>query len=87
MRDNWGKRKVCAGFVYIEVNWSSNLSLKKPILDADRTVSEKTIPFCFTDPIHNIQIRMMIMNDERVPRRIGIMQVVCLYKKTLASVE
>ena len=25
----------------------------------------------------------MVMNDERVPSRIGIMQVVCLYKRTL----
>ena len=36
---------MSAGFVYSEVRWSANLSLKKPRLDNDRTVSQRLCLF------------------------------------------
>ena len=80
MRDGWGKRRGNAGFVYIEEKWSANLSLKKPRLDADRTVSGRL--FLFALGIEDITNFFRMMVNERVPNKIGIMQVVYnLYKR------
>ena len=63
MRDGWGKRRGNAGFIYIEEKWSANLSLKKPRLDADSTVSGRL--FLFALGIQDIIFcfRMMVMNE------------------------